>query len=264
LSTTADITRLTIQIVNFRTRVHLERCLGSIRDDLAGAGIEHRIEVLDNDSGDDLSDLPGRFDRLHVHRAPRNLGFGAGHNLLARRTRAGSLLILNPDVELIQRSTVARLLAAAAVPGVAAVGPRLVDLAGAPQRYDHGRLHGVRAWVARGAGNSYWRPSTRARDVAWVSGAALLVTRSAFDDLGGFDERLFLYKEEEDLCLRLRRQGARVRYEPSIVVRHEGSVVARREEHLAAAVAYFHAKHHPRRGRRRALEGLHRALERLP
>ncbi|HEX2015290.1 MAG TPA: glycosyltransferase family 2 protein [Solirubrobacteraceae bacterium] len=254
-----------VQIVNYNTRAHLERCVESLRADLDSSPIEYRIEVLDNASADDLSSLPGRFDRLRVHHSATNLGFGAGHNLLAREACAERLLILNPDVQIVAPDTVVRLLAALrGTPGAAVVGPRLVDARGASQRYDHGRLHGLRARVALAAGDSYWRASDRRREVAWVSGAAMLVMRSEFAAVGGFDEGLFLYKEEEDLCLRLRRRGGRILYEPSVVVRHEGSVVARREEHIGASVEYFVAKHHPHRRRQRALARLHRTLQRLP
>ena len=60
-------------------------------------------------------------------------------------------------------------------------------------------------------------------DVAWVSGAACLVARRAFDAVGGFDPGFFLYKEEEDLFLRIRRGGGRVRYLPSVRVRHDAA-----------------------------------------
>lgn len=231
-----------VQVVNYRTRRHLERCLPSVLADLAPTGLDARVLVLDNASGDDLSALAARHPEVSFEVAERNLGFGAGHNRLAARHDAAALLFLNPDAELIEPRTVARLLAALGG-GVVAVGPRLVAGDGAVDPRDHGELRGVRARVAQAAGHSHYRRRAAALDAAWVSGAACLVARPAFDAVGGFDAGFFLYKEEEDLCLRLRRRGGRVRYEPSVAVRHDGAAVASRDEHLAASVERFAAKH---------------------
>ena len=97
----------------------------------------------------------------------------------------------------------------ASVDRVKAAGPKLLTAEGRAQPYDHGRLHGLRAEIALKGGHSYWRQTDTRQEVAWVSGAAMLVERAAFVALGGFDEKLFLYKEDEDLCLRLREAGGR-------------------------------------------------------
>ena len=81
--------------------------------DLGGSGLEHRVLVLDeNASGDDLSDLARAHPDVAFETAERNLGFGAGHNRLAKRHDAAALLILNPDARIVEPATVARLLAA--------------------------------------------------------------------------------------------------------------------------------------------------------
>jgi GT2 family glycosyltransferase len=98
------------------------------------------------------------------------------------------------------------------------------------------------------------------QEVAWVSGAAMLLERVAFMNVGGFDENLFLYKEDEDLCLRLREAGALVIYEPSVVIRHHGSVVADRSTELARALSYYCAKHYPNRRSQRAFAVAHQWL----
>jgi N-acetylglucosaminyl-diphospho-decaprenol L-rhamnosyltransferase len=243
-----------VQVVNYRTRRQLEACLPTVLADVAG--LDHRVLVLDNASGDDLSSLAAAHPSVHFETAPRNLGFGAGHNLLASRHDARALLILNPDTEVIEPDTVRRL-AAALGDGVVAVGPQLVSAAGEVDPRDHGELHGFRARVALAAGDSHYRRRDEPADVAWVSGAACLIDRAAFDAVGGFDPEFFLYKEEEDLFLRMRRDGARVRYLPTVRVRHEGGVVASRDEHMPSSVARF-AEKHVRRAR--LVVPVHRAV----
>lgn len=233
-----------VQLVNYHTRAYLERCLPAIVADLQGSAIDFELNLLDNASGEDLSDLAARFPGCRTFVSERNLGFGGGHNLLARQTEAPQLLIVNPDVEFVIPGTVQRLRELVAAPSpVVAAGPKLIMSDGTAQPYDHGRLHGVRAEIALRGGHSYWRETHSRLEVAWVSGALLIVRRAAFDAVGGFDEGLFLYKEDEDLCLRLRQAGGRVVYEPAIVVRHRGEAVADRPVELARSIDYYTDKH---------------------
>jgi N-acetylglucosaminyl-diphospho-decaprenol L-rhamnosyltransferase len=239
---------LAVQVVNYRTRSYLERCLATVVPDLDRSDLDFEINLLDNASGESLDDLAERIPACRTYTSTTNLGFGGGHNLLAMKTQAPHLLILNPDVEFLVPDTGARLLdAVAGRAAVKAAGPKLLTATGDAQPYDHGRLHGIRAQIALRGGHSYWHETDQRLQVAWVSGAALLVERAAFEAVGGFDEQLFLYKEDEDLCLRLRAAGGQVIYEPAVVVRHHGSVAADRQGELPRSSSYFFAKHVPNR-----------------
>ncbi|MBV9799256.1 MAG: glycosyltransferase family 2 protein [Solirubrobacterales bacterium] len=252
---------IAVQVVNYRTRSYLERCLATVVPDVRRSGLDYEINLLDNASGEALEDFPRSFDACRAFTAERNLGFGGGHNLLASKTEARYLLILNPDVEFLLPDTTTQLVAAmVSIDRVWAVGPKLITASGTAQPYDHGRLRGVRAQISLRGGHSYWHETDVRQDVAWVSGAVMLIERAAFAKVGGFDEKLFLYKEDEDLCLRLRQEGGRVLYEPSVVIRHHGSVVADRQVDLKRASAYFSAKHLPNRRSRRLFEAVHHLL----
>ena len=246
---------LAIQVVNYRTRAHLEACLPTVLPDAPDA----RVLVLDNASGDDLSELTARHPEVEFVAGERNVGFGAGHNLLAARHDAAALLFLNPDTRFLEPRTVERLLAALGG-DVHAVGPRLVSAAGEWDPRDHGELRGFRARVAQAAGTSHYRRREEPADAAWVSGAACLVARHAFDAVGGFDPGFFLYKEEEDLFLRIRRAGGRVRYVPSVTVRHDGAAVASRDVHMPDSAARFADKHIRSRVQRRVMPRVHHAV----
>jgi N-acetylglucosaminyl-diphospho-decaprenol L-rhamnosyltransferase len=250
---------LAVQIVNYRTKAHLGPCLHAVLADLDASPLRHRVLVLDNASGDDLADLASAHPAVEFHAAERNLGFGAGQNLLAGLHDARVLLLLNPDAE-IPAGAIAALHATLCEPGVAAVGPQLVGADGAVHPWDHGELRGVRARLAAAAGHSQPRERHDRAEVAWVSGACAAVARPWFDAVGGFDPGFFLYKEEEDLFLRMRRLGARVVYEPGVRVRHEQSVTGARSEHLAASVRRFRDKHVRTRIGRAVLPLLHREV----
>jgi GT2 family glycosyltransferase len=244
-----------IQLVNYRTRAQLEACLPTVLADAPGA----RVLVLDNASGDDLSGLAAAHPEVEFVFGEQNVGFGAGHNLLAARHDAAALLLLNPDTRFVEPRTVERLVAALGG-DVHAVGPRLASASGEWDSRDHGELRGFRARVAQAAGTSHYRRRSEPADAAWVSGAACLVARHAFDAVGGFDPGFFLYKEEEDLFLRIRQAGGRVLYVPSVTVRHDGAAVASRDVHMPASAARFADKHIRSRVQRRVMPRVHHAV----
>jgi GT2 family glycosyltransferase len=252
---------LAVQVVNYRTRSYLERCLATVVADVERSGLDYELNLLDNDSSEDLGEFAQRYERCRTFASPANLGFGGGHNLLAAKTDAQHLLILNPDIEFLAPDTAKRLLAV--VSGhtdIKAAGPRLVTETGAPQPYDHGRLRGLRAQIALRGGHSYWKATDARQPVAWVSGAVMLIEHRAFEAVGGFDEQLFLYKEDEDLCLRVRESGGQVLYEPGVVVRHHGSVVADRQDALGRASSYYFAKHFGNRRSQKVYAAAHQWL----
>lgn len=254
---------LTVQVVNYNTAAYLRPCLDSVLTALADAPVSSRVAVLDNGSSDDLSGMAAELaGAVDFHAVEENRGFGAGQNALAARNGSPLICCVNPDVVAEQRDVFRRLLGALEDPRVAVAGPMLRTPEGGAQRFDHGELHGLRARIANGAGHAHWQPRSERTEVAWVSGAFLLVRRAAFEAAGGFDEGFFLYKEEEDLCLRIRHAGRRVLYCPDAEARHVGSVVAHRDPaQLAASVARFQAKHVPG-VRRRVYDAVYRRISR--
>jgi GT2 family glycosyltransferase len=99
-----------------------------------------------------------------------------------------------------------------------------------------------------------WYPSHGAQEqggalrVAWVSGAAMLVRRAAMGEIGGFDERYFMYAEEMDLCCRCIRAGWEVWYEPAAIIHHLGGASSRtqpaqREIQLYSSRVRFYGTH---------------------
>ena len=104
----SDGRTLAVQVVNYRTRRYLERCVETVVADLDGSGLPYEINLLDNASGEDLGDVAARFATVRAYTSDVNLGFGGGHNLLASKTEAPYLLILNPDVELVAPGSIER------------------------------------------------------------------------------------------------------------------------------------------------------------
>ena len=215
-------------IVSYNVADLLVRCVESLRAD----GID-RIVVVDNASADDSVAAIRRADpRVEVVALDRNLGYGAGVNCGVARTAEPHVLALNPDVEVEPGSTKVLLAALARDRGLALVGPRIVTPEGEtypsartfPDLIDaagHAFLHFV--WPSNPFSRRYrmldWDHGD-ARDVDWVAGTHFLARRSAWDEVGGFDEAYFMYMEDVDVCWRLHAAGWRVGYEPRAAVIH--------------------------------------------
>jgi N-acetylglucosaminyl-diphospho-decaprenol L-rhamnosyltransferase len=133
-----------------------------------------------------------------VMQSATNLGFGGGCNLGAARADRDFVLFINPDARL-NPDTLDQLLAAAARhPQAPAFGPVMVDETGRA-RYKRN------SYLLPQAAKPPRDPGPDDRIVGVLSGAVLMVRRAAFQSVAGFDPRIFLYFEDDDLCLRLSR-----------------------------------------------------------
>jgi GT2 family glycosyltransferase len=238
-------------IVNYRSYEELSRCLSSLEPLREGLAT---VAVVDQESDSAAAAAVARaFPWAVVLERQSNDGFAKGINAGSTVGHAPFLLLLNPDC-VAGSDFVARLIDfAAAHPEAAIVGPRILNadgtLQGSARRFPGWStvLAGRSSWLTkRFPGNplSRWnlpgRPErSGAMDVDWVSGACMLVRRSAFDQVGGMDEAFFLYWEDADLCRRLTNRGWRVVFLPEAEVVHVGgrsSIHAYRE-----SLAAFHA-----------------------
>ena len=213
--------------------------------------------VLDNASEDGSAQaVRERFPQVRLIEQRRRAGFGANHNTVIRATTGRYVYVLNEDTTSDDWGFDRLVAHMDSNAKVGALGPRLV--------YPDGTLQ-ASAWrfptpamsafslLSLGRVGVKQSRGTATRDVDWVMGAALLVRRAALDEVGLFDEAFFLYSEETDLCLRLRRAGWSVHYVPSVtVVHHESQFSAgipeRRINEMWRSRHRYWRKHHSRVG----------------
>lgn len=219
---------VSIVIVSWNGRELLERFLPSV---LATDYANFEVVVADNASTDGTADwLAEAHPSVRVIQHPENWLFARGNNVAVAQTDAPYLCLLNNDVE-TPPGWLAPLVAVLQTnKDVAAVQPKLLqhtdktcfEYAGA----SGGFLDTVGYPFARGRLFSTLEKDEGqyddARDVCWATGACLLIRRSAFEDVGGLDERFEMHMEEIDLCWRLWRAGWRIRVEPKSTVYHLG------------------------------------------
>ncbi len=253
--------KVSVIVVNWNTRDALRLCLRSLAQ--ACSELDHEVVVVDNASTDGSPEMVEReFPGVACIRSPANVGFGAAANRGLAATQGEFALLINADVEVNAASVRALLAAARGAPRAGAVGPQLLSPDGSPQ-YSYSATYPE-------SPDTTLRPLTDGCcECAWVIGACMMLRRAAVEDIGGFDERFFMYYEEIDLCREMTKRGWRVLYVPRACVVHalgRSSVQVPREEtarrRLDSLVAYLR-KHYPGRCERlrsrlalRAIRGL--------
>jgi GT2 family glycosyltransferase len=218
-------------VVNYESGALLAECIDALRTDDSAGAVE--IVVVDNGSADgSVATLRARHPDVTVVEPHANLGVARGANLGIAATRAPVVLVCNPDTTLAPGSARVVLDAFAADPGVAVVGPKILNPDGST--YPSARTApGARVAVGHALlgpfapRNRFTRAyrqtdadTEAARDVDWVSGAALWFRRDALDRVGGWDERFFMFLEDVDVCRSIGATGGRVRYVPGATVVH--------------------------------------------
>jgi GT2 family glycosyltransferase len=245
------VSDLAVVVVTHQSASDLPRCLESLLHRLDG--VDASVVVSDSGSTDATVAVARSYP---VHVVPgRNDGFGAGCNRVLGHEAvrdARWVLFLNPDTELVDGSLAAVVRRCDALDGLGVASVRQVDVTGTT--WPTGRRYPNAArLLAEAVGGPLQRFGQwdldidcyeRERDFDWLVGAFLIARRAALDEVGAFDERFFLYSEEVDLCLRIRRAGWRVVHLPVASYRHykPGRAVTARELHLTYAQRVYAEK----------------------
>jgi GT2 family glycosyltransferase len=221
--------RVCVLIVNYNSGQWLGRCVRALK----GKGSRlPPIRILDNGSvdgsADRLPDMPG----LSITRSETNLGFGPGINTLARDVTQEYMLILNPDCLLVAESLERLIEELDAWPGAALVSGRIFDMSGNEQRGSRRQLPSpkrlrnevLRFHFSSGVDLTHLPAPEAACEVEAVSGACMLVRRSQFKALGGFDTGFPMHFEDLDLMARLRATGQTIRLVPEVAISHAGGI----------------------------------------
>jgi hypothetical protein len=228
----SEISKVDIVVVSYNTRDLLEKCLRSCDKHARAA----RVFVVDNASGDGSAKMvEEKFPRVTLTALKENIGFGPANNVGLAQGRGPFVLCLNPDAELTEGALEELIEELYEHRDCAIVGPMLHNPDGTFQLSCR-RLPTVlrNFWVYAGMTARYpdrfqWLHSwlteeehRHALEVGMVSGACFLTRRVYLETVGHFDEDLFMYEEEMDLCLPAYRRGMSVRYCRDAVVIHHG------------------------------------------
>lgn len=230
----AGIADLAIVVVSTNEAHWLERCLSTVYEHAGGVSVE--VIVVDNSSTDGTRELvESRFPQARVVSSP-NRGFSYGNNRGLEQADARYVLLLNPDTEVLAGTFGALIERLDTQPDVGLVGVRQVTADGTLwptiRRFPNAiRALGEAFASERWAVHPGWSGERvlaadayeREQDCDWTSGSFMLARREAILSAGLLDERSFIYSEEPDLCLRIKRAGWRVRHLPGMTIVHHAS-----------------------------------------
>lgn len=220
--------KVSVIIVTFNNAKTILDCLTSISD-----GVE--IIVVDNNSSDaTVSILLKNYDqKIKLIQNSSNLGFGKAVNIGASEATGEYLCFLNPDAKFKSKNGLLDLVEVLeGHPEYGLIGPKLLFLNGETRKTARNLPTLTRAFeeYILGIDNSYdfYTPVKKGlTEVESVVGACMLLRKSLFDKIGGFDERFFMYYEDIDLCRKIRLKGLKVGYFKELEVEHIEGVSGR-------------------------------------
>lgn len=220
----SNATTVSVVIVNFRGTDDTLDCIAHLRAvDWPAEQLE--IVVVENGSGDDsaarLIAATAGMPTVRIVESERNLGFTGGSNLGAREATGGIVAFLNNDAKPDPGWIRAAIRQFEVSPVVAAVGSKVLDWEGRAIDFVDGSLTwfgmGYKDHVTEVDDGRFDAP----RDLLFGTGSALFVRAGIFAEVGGFDEKLFMFYDDVDLGWRLNLLGYRIRFAPDSVVRHK-------------------------------------------
>jgi len=212
--------RVSVVIVNYNGRRHLDTCLSAVLRQEIRDGVE--IVLVDNASGDGSADyVRANWPEVRLIEARQNLGFAAGNNLGIVAASSRYVVLLNNDTRVRPGWLPALVGVAEGDPTIGAVTSKLVFMDRPCVIQNAGSLVlSDGSGGDRGTGEEDRGQYDRPEEVFAACGAAVLLNRAMLQDVGLLDTTFFAYYEDTDLSWRMRLAGWRVVYEPTAVVEH--------------------------------------------
>lgn len=213
------------------------------------------IIVVDNDSQDGSVENIQReikknnYRNIHLIKSSTNGGFGKGNNLGAKNAKGDFILFLNNDTTVSDTSVLKMVEYMKEYKEVAILGGQLRNTDGSKQA-SSGSFYNLFAVFLLLLGFQKFglldKSPEKVSRVDWVKGGLMMVRREVWNKLGGFDEQIFMYTEDMELCFRAKEKGFQVWFYPSVAVTHSEHGSANRSFaiiHIYKGLLYFYKKH---------------------
>lgn len=193
----------------------------------------YEIIIVNNNSPKKLPTIKFKKIPHHIITNNRNLGFGKAVNQAEKISKGKYIFILNPDTKMLESSIDLMIERISSDTKIGAIGPQLINGQGKV-------LHSIasnpkipdilfalsfinKAWPKNPYSKKYWAidvDRSKEMETETIGGAAMMISKRIFEKVGGFDERFFLYFEEIDLCLRIKKLGYKIVYFPKAKIIH--------------------------------------------
>jgi GT2 family glycosyltransferase len=225
---------LSIIIVNWKSAAYVRKCLNSLAANPTHLSTE--IIVVDGGSFDECGEMIAKeFPLVKFFQSPENVGFGRSNNLGFSHSTGKTILLLNPDTEV--RGDAIRILydALTKLPNAGALGAKLLNTDLTLQtscvmayptalnqildsEFLRAKMRDSRLWAVASLYNGSLEPSP----IEAISGACVMMPRSVFESVGGFDPAYFMYGEDVDLSFKIHKAGYKLYYVPRAEIVHHG------------------------------------------
>ena len=237
---------VSIVILSYNTKQLLEACLTSIYTQIKQTPFE--VIVVDNASTDASCEMvKKKFKKARLIQNSENVGFAKGNNIAAEHAKGEFLLFLNSDTEVVDDTLKEMIGYLQNNKQVGITGGKLVEASKKPQQ-SYGRFLTFTSVFLLLFFPSlvHKKEYLTSKEVDWVSGAFMLIRRSLFTSVGSFDPHFFMYVEDMELCLRIKKAGYTTVYFPHASVKHVGQGSSNRAFavlHIYTGILYYFKKH---------------------
>lgn len=204
-----------VVVVTYNHAEYIEDCLETVLANNPG-----EVVVVDSGSSDDtVAIVETEFPEVDIFRSEENLGYGAGNNRAVRRTDSEYVVVLNPDTR-VGANCLEELLEPLSEDGRRITTPRLLTYDGQAVNTIGNVVHFSGVAFTRGFGDDPEAYSDPER-LSGVSGACFATTRETYQEMGGFEESIFIYMDDVELSWKANAVGVDIQYVPSATVYHD-------------------------------------------
>ena len=194
--------------------------------------IPKEIEVIlvDNSQDEETRKIADAYDCILIQNK-ENIGYGSACNLGAIKATGNYLFFVNPDSEIQPNALEELIKAVKTYPDASAFNPKIVNKVGKQSFKRRSVLLARSEWMSRTS-------PTSDREVSVLSGAAIFIKKENFLKVSGFDEKIFLYHEDDDISIRLKDEIGSLMYIHNSVIKHIGGSSSSRDKSIAAIKGY--------------------------
>jgi len=213
----SEISNVSVVIVSYKSEKALFNLLPSIPSDCELIIVNNASEIL----AKGLQEI-----RPYIElKQSKNIGFGKACNLGAEAATKEFLFFINPDT-ILEKNCIENLFEAYKTkPNAAAIAPKILNSKGKESFKRRSVLLSRKEWLRN--------PPKVLSEIPIMAGAAIFIKKEIFIKVGGFDESIFLYHEDDDLSLRLRAEEGPLFYVPNSLITHKGGSSTDRNEEIA-------------------------------
>ncbi len=217
-------TKLSVIILTWNTAQITKKCVLSVIKHLKN--VDYEIILVDNNSTDNTISVIKQIKdpRIKIIKNTANLGFSKGNNIGASKAKGEFLFFLNSDMVLIDNSINLMLEFLSNHPNIGAIGPQFLHPDSSPQASvfpPQTPLNAFKEFFLNKPRYSKYLPNTASPSPVWaISGGALLIKKTLFSKINGWNEKYFFYFEDLDICRRLRKMDKLIFYFPKTQVIH--------------------------------------------